>query len=412
MQPLSLFDLNEYIRRVLALNFREALWITAEVAACKPSRGHYYLDLIEKEATELLAQASAVLWARQYQQLRLTHGMALDDLLKEGVQLKLLVRVDFHERYGLKLVIEDIDPAYTYGQMELQRREALEQLRREGLLERNQMLSLPMALQRIAVISAETAAGWQDFREHLDQNIFGYAFSCTLFRSAMQGDQVALEFPRALAAIRSRATEFDAIVIVRGGGARIDLAAFDQLDLARAVALMPLPVLSGIGHDIDQTVVDLVAHTAMKTPTAVADFLVQHNLFFENSLLRIVENIRFHGEYRVKNNTVDLESMQSRLLWSARSVLRVQSGQVQHAESTLPALVHQGLRNAARVLQEAERRCNDMDPEQVLRRGYSITQHQGKVLRSASGLKAGDILETRLATGELRSVVERPPDLA
>jgi exodeoxyribonuclease VII large subunit len=407
MNPFSLFDLNEYIRRVLSLNFRDPVWIWAEIGSCKPSRGHFYLDLVQKGEKEIVAQSAAVLWAGQYRKLRFQHGKALDEVLQDGVEVKLQIRVDFHERYGLKLLIEDVEPAYTFGKMELQRRETIETLRREGLLERNRTLPLPLVLQRIAVISAETAAGWQDFREHLALNPFGYAFSCTLFTSALQGAQTALELPAALAGIAARRADFDAIAIIRGGGGRIDLAAFDHPEVARAVANAPLPVFTGIGHDIDETVSDLTAHHSLKTPTAVADFLVQHNLVYENSILRLAEQLRSCGEYALKNWSLQLEGLAGQILWRARALVQSDRIRLQQSETALPGLVRQTLRKAALQIDQAALLTASADPMQVLQRGYSVTLKQGKIVRSAAEVLPGDELETLLSDGSVRSVA--PP---
>jgi exodeoxyribonuclease VII large subunit len=405
MNPVSLFDLNEYIRRVITLNFRDPIWIWAEVGSCKNSRGHYYLDLVQKGESDLVAQSTAVLWAGQYRKLRQEHGAVLDEVLRDGVEIKLQVRVDFHERFGFKLLIEDIEPAYTFGKLEMQRRETIETLRREGLLERNRALPLRVAIQRIAVISSEGAAGWQDFRQHLAQNPFGYAFSCRLFTSALQGPQTAQELPAALAEVAARRSEFDVVAIIRGGGARTDLAAFDHPQAARAVALAPLPVLTGIGHDCDETVCDLVSHKSLKTPTAVADFLIQHNLIYENSILQLADQIRTTGAYLAKNQSLQLESQAAQIHWSARA--RVQNGRLrlQQADAALPGLARQLLRKSALQLDQAAQLAAAADPVLVLQRGFSISLKNGKIVRSVQELQAGDLLETRLADGETRSVI-------
>ena len=405
MNPIALYDLNEYIRRVITLNFRDPIWIWAEVGSCKNSRGHFYLDLVQKGESDLIAQSSAALWAGQYRKLRLAHGSALDEVLREGVEIKLLVRVDFHERFGFKLLIEDIEPAYTFGRLEMQRRETIDTLRREGLLERNRALPLRVAIQRIAVISAEGAAGWQDFRRHLAENPFGYTFSYRLFTSALQGPQTALELPAALAEVAARCGDFDVIVIIRGGGARTDLAAFDHPQAARAVALAPLPVLTGIGHDCDETVCDLVSHKSLKTPTAVADFLIQHNLLYENSILQLAEQIRATGAYMIKNQALQLENQAAQIHWSARALVQNGRLRLQQADAALPGLARHTLRKSALQLDQAAQLAAAADPALVLQRGFSISLKNGKIVRSAQELQDGDLLETQLADGKIRSIV-------
>lgn len=403
----SLFDLNEHIRRVLALNFQQPVWIAAEIAQVGQSRGHFYLDLVQKGAEDdLVAQNQAVLWASDYRKLRSAIGSYLDALLREGLELKMQVRVDFHERYGLKLLIADLDPAYTFGQLELRRRQTIQTLHELGLLEKNRSLALPPVLQRIAVVTSEGAAGFQDFREHLEQNPFGYRFDCQLFASSVQGKNAESELREALEKVALQSESFDCAVIVRGGGARLDLAVFDGLELSKMVANFPLPVFTGIGHDVDETVLDLVAHAALKTPTAVADFLLQHNLIFENKILELAERLRSTTDFRLKINQLELERLETAMHWSSRERLRAAARRLDILEENLPALGFQLLRNQHIFLGKMEAICRAFEPESILRRGYSLTLKNGKVVLSASEVAAGDLLETRLREGVVFSSVK------
>ena len=409
MQTYSLYDLLEHLRRVLALNYPEALWITAEIAQISHSRGHLYLDLVQKGAgadSDIAAQAQAVIWQREYQKLRLAQGLALDEALRDGREVRLLVRVDFHERYGLKLLIADVDPAYTFGQLELRRRQTIDTLRTLGLQERNRALPLPAVLQRIAVVSSEGAAGFQDFREHLAANAFGYRFQCRLFSSAVQGENAEPELIKALEAIAARRHQFDCAVILRGGGARTDLAAFDRLNLCKTAATLPLPLFTGIGHDADESVLDMVAHTALKTPTAVADFLIQHNLFFENNVLRAAGHIRETAAYHLKVKTLELYNLEGAARWGIQGRTRSAKQQVEQISAALPALVRRQLLGAARQLEQAEALCIALHPDAALRRGFSLTLKNGKVVTSADEVQPGDTLDTRLREGSVRSVVQ------
>ncbi len=402
----TLFDLNEHIRRVVALNFQQPLWITAEIAELGQSRGHFYLQLVQKgEGDELLAQAAAVVWAQDYRRLYKTLGLQLDAVLREGLEVKMSVRVDFHEQYGFKLQIIDIDPEHTIGQLERQRRQVIQTLRQSGLLERNSALLLPVVLQRIAVITSEGAAGFQDFREQLGQNSFGYRFHCQLFSSAVQGKNAESELLASLAQVAARADEFDCAVIVRGGGARLDLAAFDGLALSQYVAQMPIPILTGIGHDVDETVLDLVAHTALKTPTAVADFLIQYNLFFENALQRQADQIGLTSHYQLKISTLELERLEATLRWGSRDCLQRASRQLDQWSDQLPSLTSRLLRNHQNHLSQIEHLCAILQPENVLRRGYSLTLKNGKTVTNANEVSPGDELETRLREGVMYSTV-------
>ncbi|RMF22716.1 MAG: exodeoxyribonuclease VII large subunit, partial [Bacteroidetes bacterium] len=233
MASLSLFELNEHLRRVVALNFPEPLWVRCELAQVSPWRGHHFLTLIEKdpESEEIIAHSEGVFWEGDYLRAFQRVGRLLEELLQEGMEVQLKVQPVFHERHGLQLKVLDVDPSYTLGQWELRRRHILEQLQKEGLLELNRQRPLPVVLQRIAVVSSAQAAGWQDFRRHLEENEFGYRFQLRFFQVAMQGALVREEVSDALNKIAAQAADFDAVVLIRGGGARLDLAAFDDLDL-------------------------------------------------------------------------------------------------------------------------------------------------------------------------------------
>ncbi|MBK8877438.1 MAG: exodeoxyribonuclease VII large subunit [Haliscomenobacter sp.] len=403
-----LFEVFEFIRRVLALNLPDALWIRAEIAQVKSSRGHIYLDLIEKEpdTDQWIAQASAVIWSSTFRPLRASRGSALDALLQEGMEILIKARVDFHERYGLKLVIDDIDPAYTVGQLALVRERKFRQLAEEGLIGKNRELPLPPVLQRIAVISAEQAAGFQDFQEQLRQNAYGYQFSCTFFPAAMQGNQVETEIVAQLGRIRNQAGRYDAVAIIRGGGARLDLAGFDSIPLCRAIAAFPLPVFTGIGHDIDETLADLVAHSALKTPTAVAEFLLQHNLQLESQLLEWAGFLRqtaverlFLQERRLDQTNAALQQLASRLLAGEQDRLH-------RFELQIPLLSGYFLREENQRIETAEKICTLLSIENTLERGFSITLLNGHPIRGTHEVPPGSVLTTRLKDGEVESVAK------
>jgi exodeoxyribonuclease VII large subunit len=407
MHTHSLFELNEHIRRIMALNFQQPLWIVAELAQVGESRGHRYLDLVQKEITgEIIAQAQAAIWASEFRQINARMPQGLLPLLQEGLQLRMQVRPEFHERYGLKLHITDIDPAHTFGQLDLLRRKTIQTLQEEGLLQQNRSIPLPLVIQRIAVISSETAAGLQDFREHLHGNNFGYTFDCQYFTAAVQGKNAEVELIAALEQIAARRAEFDIVVIVRGGGARLDLMAFDALELCRKAAQMPLPILTGIGHDVDESVMDMVAHTSLKTPTAVADFLVQHNLFFEGEVLEAAQTLEQITLNTLKYAQLEVDRAETTLQFSARERARQCQYELDIALQKIPLLTRNLLNRHHQMLEQNLALCQNLHPNQVLRRGYSITRKNGQALRSANDTVPGDILETQLAEGIIQSRVE------
>ncbi|MDX1408831.1 MAG: exodeoxyribonuclease VII large subunit, partial [Saprospiraceae bacterium] len=256
METFSLYELNEHIRRVIALNFEDPVWVRCEIAQIKEARGHHYLELIEKddEGDQIKAQSAAVIWSRQISFIRRKCGDVVQQVLQAGVEIRIRVRVDYNERYGLKLMIEDLDPSYTLGNLELKRREVLQILHREGLIGKNATLPIPAVVQRIAVLSNRQAAGYQDFLHHLRSNAYAYRFELDLVPVAVQGQRVEAEVSRAIREISKAAGHYDCIVLIRGGGSRIDLSGFDNLEIGRAIGQCPLPVFTGIGHEIDQSV--------------------------------------------------------------------------------------------------------------------------------------------------------------
>lgn len=285
-KKITLSELNTQIKDTLLEAFPTTFWVVAEISECKENRnGHCYLELIEKEEDKIIARSRATIWSYTFRMLKPYFETTTHQVFGEGIKILVQVSVEFHEAYGLSLNIKDIDPTYTVGDMALQRKIIIERLQEEGVFEMNKELELPLVPQKIAVISSETAAGYQDFMNHLQNNEFGFVFYTRLFKAVMQGDQTVSSIISALERIFSYDDYFDAVVIIRGGGATADLSSFDNYDLALNITQFPLPVLTGIGHEKDDTVVDLVAHTRLKTPTAVAEFLIKGMARFYDKLL-------------------------------------------------------------------------------------------------------------------------------
>lgn len=403
----SLFDLNEHVRRVLALNLPDALWVRAEIAQVNESRGHFYLSLVEKGGAkeDILAQAEAVIWQQTARILQFQLGKIWHGLLRAGVEVLLKVRVEFHERYGFKLLIQDIDPAYTLGKLELERRNTIQKLQEAGLLDLNRRLQLPLVIQRIAVLSSRNAAGFQDFWKHLQDNRYGYRFSTVLFPVAVQGDQAEQEVLKQLKKIKAKREGFDCIVVIRGGGARLDLTAFDNFEVCAQMAGLPIPVLSGIGHDADETVLDLVAHTALKTPTAVADFLIGHNLHFESALVQLQLSIRDSLWKSLETANLSLEHLAQQCDLAIRQKIRTERQGLKYVEDALPGLFRQRLRESALKLQQQEALLELLSLENTLKRGFTLTTKDGKIVRAAADLKPGDRINTHFSDGTISSEI-------
>lgn len=376
----SLSDVTRHLNLVIDANFASPIWLTAELAQAGVSRGNRYLNLIQKDAVsgQIIAQLNAVLWLAQAKQLATQPNLPLDDILQDGREVLLHGRIAYNERYGVQFVIDEVDAAYTIGQFELQRLESLRRLEAEGLIGLNAQLPLVIYPRRLAVISSTQAAGWQDFYEHLTNNTYGYKFDIVFFEAAMQGINVTSDISTRLAQIHARQQDFDAIVIVRGGGSKLDLAAFDHLLLAQTIAKSKLPIITGIGHDIDESLSDLVAHTSLKTPTAVADFLIQRVLYVESYLqeasMRVAELLRT----RIDREQQHLQLAQTRLQQSQRLWLQQAKQQLDFYSKTVQ-LLH---------------------PNTILKKGYVMVQNEdGKIIQQATLAKAEKTLTLHFYDG-------------
>jgi len=410
VQSYTLFELNEFIRQVLSLNLPEPIWVRCELAQVKSSRGHFYLDLVQKREDDdgILAQGQAVLWQSNYRKLQQKLGLELNALLQEGIELQMLVQPEFHERYGLKFVIHDFEPAYTFGKLELKRQDTIQHLREKGLLEKNKKVPLPIVLQRLAVVTSGTAAGYQDFLQQLEQNQYGYRFQCSLFSAAVQGVHAGAEISAQLKNISRLKDLFDAVVIIRGGGAKLDLAAFDGFDLCEAAASCPLPVLSGIGHDVDETVLDLLAHTTLKTPTAVAEFVLQRNLFFESEILELARGLKEAAMHRMHQANLALRQTTERLKWLVSEKLQRQVMLLQYIENDLPVSIRRFIKNEEARLQNLENEMNLLSPEFVLRRGFSLVLKKGgQIVKRSTEVQPGEDLELIFQKGKAISTVKK-----
>ena len=416
LKTYSLQELNEFLRRVIALNFNESVWITAEIGQIGLSRGHYYIDLLQKEENAIIAQMSAVIWATDYKRIQrilgsntVMQGLMAQDALKgvlaEGMEIKLKGRLDFHEKFGLKIIIEDIDATYTIGKLELQRRQLINDLNRKGLLARNKNLRLPTVIQRIAVISSETAAGWQDFKNHISHNDYQYAFDIQFFQSAMQGSLVEKTMMHQLDSIKILSHLFDCVVIIRGGGSRLDLSAFDTPTICETIAKFPIPVITGIGHETDQSVIDLVAHSSLKTPTAVADFIIAHNSRFEASLIEIQNFINHYVSDRLNTEGGKLQLAENSIQSAALYFIKNQQNMLDYIEKQVPQYAESAVKFENLKIQNFINIIDLISIEATLKRGFSLTRVNNEYISQLDEIKEGDILETQILDGVFKSKV-------
>ena len=431
-QALSLVELNQRIRMTLEQAFPDTYWVRAELSDVRENgaSGHCYLEFIEKDprSGQLLAKVRGAIWAKTFRLLKPYFEMETGQRFVSGLKVLVRVTVDFHELYGLSLTVVDIDPAYTLGDMARKRLEIIRQLQEEGVFELNKELPLPLLPRRIALISSPTAAGYEDFVNQLTHNRAGYPFYVKLFPALMQGERTEESVIAALDRIYAHQELFDVVALLRGGGATSDLNSFDSYLLAANCAQFPLPILTGIGHERDDTVVDLVAHTRLKTPTAVAEFLIARMDQAAQTVEELQQTMTQSASVRLLQEKQRLQSYATRFpalvgqrMERNRTLLHqlgaklptMAQGFVERKRAMVDRLVMQ-LRNATtthlaekqRFLQLQEQFVRMASPDYILRRGYSLTLREGKIIKRAEELQVGDELTTRFMDGEVKSIIK------
>ena len=428
MNALTLYELNNLVRQTLELTLDEEYWIRAEISELHVNR-HCYMEFVQKDSrgNGIVAKARARVWANRWLLLKPMFEQTTGQTLSAGMQVLVRVQVTFHELYGYSLNVTDIDPTYTLGNIAKRRQEILRQLREEGVDTMNKELPLPRLLQRIAVISSATAAGYGDFCHQLHSNQRGLAFKTELFQATMQGNDVEKSVIAALNRIAARMDEWDVVVIIRGGGATSDLSGFDSLELAENVAQFPLPIITGIGHERDDTVLDLISHIRVKTPTAAAELLIHHQEaeldMLEGLAAQLTEMV---GDWLLSESTrlkllagkipmlfasvkakeeVRLHQLASAASHQSLQRIEQEKGGVAMLEKRLLLYSPQVLRRAQQRVELIENKLDSASPERILRLGFSITRIGGKAVRNADDVQEGDEMVTTLASGTLKSTV-------
>jgi exodeoxyribonuclease VII large subunit len=451
-EKLSLTELQLIIRDSLYLALPDMYWVIAEISEIKENfAGHCYLELIEKHPDEknVRAKAKAIIWSSRYIFLKSLFENVTGESLKEGLKILVKTKVEYHEVYGLSLVISDIDPSFTIGEMALRRQMIIKKLEQEGVFTMNRELNFPVVPQRIAIISSKNAAGYSDFISHLTGNSYGYVFYTSLIDTAMQGTESEQGVIFALNKIADYSDLFDLVVIIRGGGSQTDLSWFDNYNIAYLVTQFPIPVLTGIGHDKDMSVTDMVAYKSLKTPTAVADYIVDCVAEAENHLIelssaitdisrsiiegnririeesrikliplsrlmiseikddltgKIIEIINFGKEYIVRSGLAP-ENQKSRLTSDVKSCLNGKKVMIERNIQDLIVLTNNTLNRNIIKLSGLETNLSILSPDNVLRRGYTITTHNGKIIKKSDQIQTGDIIDTQFSDGEVKSKV-------
>ena len=432
---LTLFELNTLVRETLALEMPDEYWVEAELSEAREVRGHCYMELIQKEegSNTPVAKASAKCWANTWQLVKPHFMRITGQQIHAGMKVMLKVFAQFHESYGFSWIVTDIDPTYTMGDMARKRQEIIRLLKEEGVFELQKELQLPMFCQRVAVISSANAAGYGDFVNQLENNEYDFRFHTQLFPATMQGEGVEQSVILALEKIYKmhlgfkNNEKFDCVVIIRGGGATSDLSGFDTLALAENVANFPIPIITGIGHERDESVLDMVSHTRVKTPTAAAAFLINHLKvvldLIEDAEQRISSKVRqqmdvqkiqlLHYSQQIPSlfslvktrQEACIDRLQNNLLLSISSRLQEEHHLLDIVSHNIQPVLERKILHECHLLELLKEKVEALNPELLLQRGYSITFANGKVVKDGSILKTGDELETRLAKGTVRSIV-------
>lgn len=427
---LTLYELNGMVRQAIDRMLPDAYWVEAELSEVRESRGHCYIELVQKDpaGNTPVARASAKCWRQTWAVAQPYFERITGQTLHPGMKVLLKVYAQFHEAFGFSWIITDIDPQYTLGDMARKRQEIIRQLKAEGVFDLNRELALPLFAQRIAVISSATAAGYGDFCNQLADNAYGYSFTTRLFAAQMQGEQVENSIVTALNTIFRHWEDYDCVVIIRGGGATSDMSGFDSLMLAENVANFPLPVITGIGHDRDECILDMVAHTRVKTPTAAAAFLIAHLQQVAERIAAAEQKIVNTVRARMEREQLRLESLSSHLPVLFTVVKTRQEARIGRAEERMTAAVARQLtderhrldQQAAAIrpileriltaerhrLEMLQQRTQTLDPQRLLQRGYSITLKDGRAVRDPQALKPGDSIETRVEKGIIQSIIQ------
>jgi len=449
---LSLTELQLIIKDSLYLALPEMYWVVAEISEIKENyAGHCFIELVEKHPDEIniRAKVRAVIWAKKYSFLKPLFESVTGESLREGFKVLLKVTIEYHEIYGLSLVINDIDPAFTIGEMALKRQQIIRKLEQEGVFSMNKELVLPLLPNRIAVISSKNAAGYTDFLKHLTGNGYGYKFCTSLFEASMQGTETEKSVIDALDRISEHLEFFDAVVILRGGGSLNDLSWFDNYKIAYHITQFPLPVLTGIGHDKDMTVTDMVAFQSLKTPTAVADFLVNfvsdtetYLVEMSNSIIELSLSVINENRERLDRNRMKLiplaalkiaeekdkqssliisiistgkdylfrekitpANLESRLFSAVKSYSAEQSKRVNNFFHEIKTTSFNHLKQSGLSIDTLSNNLLILSPENVLRRGYTLTSLKGHIVKNSEILKDGDIIDTQFSDGSVKSIV-------
>jgi exodeoxyribonuclease VII large subunit len=406
LESLSLSKLNLYLRRVISLNFQEPLWVTADILNIKFKNKNVYLELSEKDDKEtILAQNSAVIWSSSYSKILQTRASDISNILQEGNEVKLFVIVDYNIRYGLKLKILDIDPEYTLGKIAKKRIQTIQKLQEQNLWQRNKECQVPIVLKRLALITSINSAGHMDFEHQLKNNKYSYTFSIYKYNVSVQGKNSSEEIQNAFHEIRNSKIKFDLILLIRGGGSKLDLLEFDSYQIAREISVSEIPVITGIGHFIDESIADLSAYLALKTPTAVAEFIISLNYEAEIRLQKLFESLN----HRIKSiidkqlSRLNNSGIESKINIKERLITKYKN--LKDLQTSIIKVSYQLCNGKTQQLSDVKYLIQINDPDELLRRGYTITYINELIISKCKNIQVGDTIKTIHLHGVINSKV-------
>jgi exodeoxyribonuclease VII large subunit len=374
IQIFSLKQVALSIEKTIASRYHQNYWVKAEIHKLnKYPSGHAFPELVEKEEGKIVAQMNGSIWKQNLQRIEKIFVDQVQEPLKDGIQVLMLVKVSFNPTFGLSLQIQDIDPAFTLGQLQKEKDITLKKLKAEGLLQTNQLLPYPLIAKRIAIISAATSKGLSDFYQVLDQNSFGYTFHTQLYEAYVQGDIAVDSILAALEQIEKHKSQFDVVVIVRGGGAEVGLTCYNNYELCKAIATFPLPIITGIGHSTNLTVAELIAYSSAITPTQLAEMLIAQFRDFELRIERLSQAVVKNAQLQIQRNREKISQVVQNLAWVKNQFFKIKLTELSHLEQKIELL----------------------NPIHILKRGFTITTVDGILLKNAKDLTAGQVISTQ-----------------
>ncbi|GAA4175905.1 exodeoxyribonuclease VII large subunit [Sphingobacterium ginsenosidimutans] len=403
----SLLEVSKSIQKTLAERYKSLYWIKAEMNKLNhyTHSGHCYPELVEKQDGKIVAEIRSTLWKADFTRINNNFLKIAQEPLREGITMLFQASISYDPMYGLSLRIVDIDPTFTLGELEKEKLDSIRKLKEEGIYEANKSVPFPTLPKRLAIISVETSKGLSDFYKIINQNPWGYRLECTLFPALLQGDKSIPSIINQLAIIADKIAEFDVVAIIRGGGGEVGLSSYNNYLLARAIAIFPIPVLTGIGHSTNYTVSEMVAYKNAITPSELADFLIQKFHNFSVPIDKATESIQQLISTRFKEERNTLAQMATHIQWVGKRELQTARANIQQIQHELAALIKLRFYEHKTALAHTERIIQLSDPRRLLKQGFSITKVNGKLLQSIDQISPGDLIQTMVEDGEITSTV-------